>query len=343
MSSLTFGYQAYNLQLEHTFTVATYSRNTTPIMLVTLHFEDFVGYGEAAMPPYLNESQESAALFFQKVDLSQFTDPFRMEEILHYIDEVATFNYAAKAALDIALHDLVGKMMGQPWYKIWGYDPENTPVTSFTIGIDKPEIVKIKTQKAASYKMLKVKVGLDNDKQMIESIRSITNTPICVDANQGWKDKKQALDMVEWLGTQGVIFIEQPMPKEQIDDIAWLTQHSPLPIIADEAVQRLKDVAALKGIYSGINVKLMKATGMREAHKMLQLAKALGMKTMLGCMTETSCGISAATQLSPLADWADLDGNLLITNDLFDGVKVVDGKMQLYDKPGIGITKKTNI
>lgn len=343
MSSLTFGYQAYNLQLEHTFTVATYSRNTTPIMLVTLHFEDFVGYGEAAMPPYLNESQESAALFFQKVDLSQFTDPFRMEEILHYIDEVATFNYAAKAALDIALHDLVGKMMGQPWYKIWGYNPENTPVTSFTIGIDKPEIVKIKTQKAASYKMLKVKVGLDNDKQMIESIRSITNTPICVDANQGWKDKKQALDMVEWLGTQGVIFIEQPMPKEQIDDIAWLTQHSPLPIIADEAVQRLKDVAALKGIYSGINVKLMKATGMREAHKMLQLAKALGMKTMLGCMTETSCGISAATQLSPLADWADLDGNLLITNDLFDGVKVVDGKMQLYDKPGIGITKKTNI
>lgn len=343
MSSLTFGYQAYNLQLEHTFTVATYSRNTTPIMLVTLHFEDFVGYGEAAMPPYLNESQESAALFFQKVDLSQFTDPFRMEEILHYIDEIATFNYAAKAALDIALHDLVGKMMGQPWYKIWGYDPENTPVTSFTIGIDKPEIVKIKTQKAASYKMLKVKVGLDNDKQMIESIRSITNTPICVDANQGWKDKKQALDMVEWLGTQGVIFIEQPMPKEQIDDIAWLTQHSPLPIIADEAVQRLKDVAALKGIYSGINVKLMKATGMREAHKMLQLAKALGMKTMLGCMTETSCGISAATQLSPLADWADLDGNLLITNDLFDGVKVVDGKMQLYDKPGIGITKKTNI
>ncbi len=283
MSRITFHYQPYDLQLEHTFTVAAYSRTTTPVMLVELHYENLVGYGEAAMPPYLGESQKTASDFFRKVHLGQFSDPFRMDEILHYVDSIAPANYAAKAAIDIALHDLVGKLLEQPWYKVWGYCKEKTPVTSFTIGIDKPDIVREKTLKAKPYKMLKVKVGLDNDKEIISTIREITNTPICVDANQGWKDKQQALDMAHWLKEKGVVFIEQPLPKEQIDDIAWLTQHSPLPIIADEAIQRLEDVAATKGVYSGINVKLMKATGMREAHKMLQLAKSLGMKTMLGC------------------------------------------------------------
>lgn len=339
MPHLQLRYRPYDLQLEHTFTVAVHSRTTTPVMLTEIEYEGIVGYGEAAMPPYLGESQKTATQFFQKLNLSQFSDPFRLDEILHYVDSIDRANYAAKAAIDIALHDLVGKIVGQPWYKIWGYNAEDTPVTSFTIGIDKSEIVKEKTKKAAPYKLLKVKVGLDNDKEMISSIREITDTPICVDANQGWKDKRQALDMAQWLAEQGVVLIEQPLPKEQIEDTAWLTQHSPLPIIADEAIQRLEDVAAQKGLYSGINVKLMKATGMREAHKMLQLAKALGMKTMLGCMTETSCGISAATQLSSLADWADLDGNLLITNDVFDGVKVVNGKMQLNDRAGIGIKK----
>ncbi len=339
MARLALKYYPYDLQLEHTFTVAVHSRTTTPVMIVELEYDGLVGYGEAAMPPYLGESQATATAFFAKADLSQFSDPFRMDEILEYVDAIAPANYAAKAAIDIALHDLVGKILGQPWYKIWGYNAENTPVTSFTIGIDTPEIVREKTQKASPYKMLKVKVGLDNDREMISTIRSITDTPICVDANQGWKDKHKALDQIEWLATQGVVLVEQPLPKEQIDDIAWLTQHSPLPIIADEALQRLSDVAALQGVYSGINVKLMKATGMREAHKMLELAKALGMKTMLGCMTETSCAISAATQLSSLSDWADLDGNLLITNDIFDGVKVVNGKMQLNDRPGIGVLK----
>ncbi len=340
MAHIKLHYYPYDLQLEHTFTVAVHSRTTTPVMLIELEYDGIIGYGEAAMPPYLGESQASAAEFYKKLDLNQFSDPFRMEEILDYVDKTAEKNYAAKAGIDIALHDLVGKMLGKPWHKIWGYSSENTPVTSFTIGIDSPEIVKEKTLKAAPYKMLKAKVGLDNDKEMISTIRSVTGTPICVDANQGWRDKYEALDEILWLESQGVVFVEQPLPKEQIEDIAWLTAHSPLPIIADEALQRLEDVAALKGIYSGINVKLMKATGMREAHKMLQLAKALGMKTMLGCMTETSCAISAATQMSSLADWADLDGNLLITNDIFEGVKVLDGKMQLNDKAGIGITKK---
>lgn len=339
MSHIQFNYYPYDLQLEHTFTVAAHSRTTTPVMIVELQYEGIIGYGEAAMPPYLGESQETATRFFQQANLAQFSDPFRMEDILTYVDKVAPKNFAAKAAIDIALHDLVGKLLNQPWFKIWGYNMEDTPITSFTIGIDKPEVVKEKTRKASPYKILKVKVGLDNDKEMIDTIRSVTNTPICVDANQGWKEKEKALDEIFWLKEQGVVFVEQPMHKDLKDDIAWLTARSPLPIIADEALQRLEDVIEAKDIYSGINVKLMKATGMREAHKMLTLAKSIGMKTMLGCMTETSCAISAATQLSSLADWADLDGNLLITNDIFDGVKVVDGKMQLNNKPGIGITK----
>ena len=144
--------------------------------------------------------------------------------------------------------------------------------------------------------------------------------------------------MIFWLNEKGVILVEQPMPCKNIGNIAWLTQHSPLPIIADEAVQRLADVQKAVGVYSGINIKLMKCTGMREAHKMVTLAQAANLKVMIGCMTETSCAVSAAAQLSPKADWADLDGNLLISNDPFRGVKIIDGKITLADKPGIGIT-----
>jgi L-alanine-DL-glutamate epimerase-like enolase superfamily enzyme len=172
---------------------------------------------------------------------------------------------------------------------------------------------------------------------MINAIRSVSDVPLCVDVNQGWKDKQMALDMIHWLKEKGVKYVEQPMPKELINEVAWLTQNSPLPVIADEALQRLTDVQKTVGVYSGINIKLMKCTGMREAHKMITLARANQMKVMIGCMTETSCAVSAAAQLSPLVDWADLDGNLLISNDRFDGVKVIDGKITLNELPGIGI------
>jgi L-alanine-DL-glutamate epimerase-like enolase superfamily enzyme len=247
-------------------------------------------------------------------------------------------NCAAKASVDIALHDLVGKIMGQPWYKIWGFDSADTPSTSFTIGIDTPEVVIQKVKEAAPYNILKVKLGQSTDKEMINTIRSVTDKPLCVDVNQGWNDKDKALEMIYWLKEKGVVFVEQPMPKTAIDDMAWLTSHSPLPTVADEALQRLPDVMKAHGIYSGINIKLMKCTGMREAHQMLTLAKSLGMKVMIGCMTETSCAVSAGAQLSPKADWADLDGNLLISNDPYSGMQVVDGKVTLIDKPGIGIS-----
>jgi len=289
------------------------------------------------MPPYLGESHESATKFLSALNLQQFTDPFRVDEILEYVDNTAPGNTAAKASVDIALHDLTGKIMQQPWHKIWGLSAEKTPVTSFTIGIDTDEVVREKVREASEFKILKVKLGRDTDKQIINAIRSVSEVPLCVDVNQGWKDKQMALEMIHWLKEKGVKYVEQPMPKEQIDDIAWLTQNSPLPVIADEALQRLTDVQKTVGAYSGINIKLMKCTGMREAHKMITLARANQMKVMIGCMTETSCAVSAAAQLSPLVDWADLDGNLLISNDRFDGVKVIDGKITLNELPGIGI------
>lgn len=328
----------YDLQLRHTFTLANSSRKNTPDVLTCIEFEDITGYGEASMPPYLGESVETAIKFLSSLDLGQFKDPFQMDDILQYVDSVMSGNCAAKAAVDIALHDLVGKMMGQPWYKIWGFDPADVPNTSFTIGIDTPEVVRQKVAEAMPYKILKVKLGQKTDREMIETIRSVTDKPLCVDVNQGWTDKQMALDMVHWLKEKGVIFVEQPMSKTAIDDMAWLTENSPLPIIGDEAVQRLSDVLKAKGVYSGINIKLMKCTGMREAHEMLTLAKSIGMKVMIGCMTETSCAVSAAAQLAPKADWADLDGNLLISNDPYKGVQVVDGKVTLIDKPGIGIS-----
>ena len=329
----------YELELRHTFTVASYSRTSTPDVQVEITWEGVTGYGEASMPPYLGQSVASVTAFLEKVQLEQFTDPFQLEEILTYVDSLSPGDSAAKAAVDIALHDLVGKLLGQPWYRIWGLDPLKAPSTTFTIGIDTPEVVREKTLEAAGkFNILKVKVGLESDEEMIRTIRSVTDVPLAVDANQGWKDRSKALEEIHWLAEQGVVMVEQPLPVDRLEDTAWLTERSPLPIFADESIQRLPDILPLKGVFSGINIKLMKCTGMREAWKMVTLARALDMKVMVGCMTETSCAVSAAAQLSPAVDFADLDGNLLISNDRFRGVTVVDGRLTLPDTPGIGIT-----
>ena len=328
----------YELQLKHTFTVSSYSRTTTPGVQVKIDYQGYTGYGEASMPPYLGQSVESVTAFLQKVNLEQFADPFCLEDILTYVDSLSPGDSAAKAAVDIALHDLVGKMLGAPWYRIWGYDPAKAPSTTFTIGIDTPEVMKEKTLECAGqFNILKVKLGTDRDKELIQTIRSVTDLPLAVDVNQGWGDRFQALDMIYWLKEQGIVMVEQPLAIDRYDDQAWLNERSPLPLFADESIQRLPDVRRMHGLFSGINIKLMKCTGLREAHKMVDLARALDMQVMLGCMTETSCAVSAAAQLSPAVDFADLDGNLLISNDLFSGVTVVDGKLTLPSTPGIGI------
>ena len=335
---MTLKFIPFELKLRHAFNLAKYSRTSTPGVQVKIEYEGYTGYGEASMPPYLGESIESVTKFLSKEDLSQFNDPFKMEEILAYVDALEPENRAAKASVDIALHDLVGKLIGQPWYKIWGLSIDKIPQSSFTIGIDTPEVVKQKIKEADDYKVIKIKLGLDNDKEMIDIIRQCTDRPICVDANRGWKTKEQAMEVIEYLADKNCLFIEQPMMEDKLDDTAWIRERSPIPIIADEVFHRLPDIVKLKDYYDGINIKLMKSTGMSEAYKMVTLARAFGMKIMCGCMTETSCAIAAAAQLSPLIDWTDLDGNVLIADDIFSGVKVIDGRVTPSDAPGIGVT-----
>ena len=338
---MKLSWEPYELELRHTFTVASYSRKTTPGVQVRIEYDGFTGHGEASMPPYLGHTVESVCAFLQKVDLGQFADPFQLEEIMAYVDSLSEGDAPAKAAVDIALHDLFGQLLGQPLFRIWGLDAAKAPSTTFTIGIDTPEVVREKTLECAGkFNILKVKVGLDNDEEMIKTIRSVTDLPLAVDANQGWKDRQKALDEIFWLAEQGVVMVEQPMPKERLDDIAWITEHSPIPIFADESIQRLRDIPAIKGAFSGVNIKLMKCTGLLEARKMLTYARAEGMKVMLGCMTETSCACTAAAHLSPGVDFADLDGNLLISNDLFEGMTIRDGRMILPDRPGLGLKKR---
>ncbi len=328
----------YDLQLKHVFTISGFSRKTTPVVITRIEYDGLVGYGEASLPPYLGETQSSVIKFLKKVDLSHFSYPTHLEEILDYVDHIDENNTAAKAAIDIALHDLVGKIIGAPWHKMWGLNKHAVPNTTFTIGIDTDEVVREKIREVLyQFNILKIKVGGEHDKPMIEAIRSVTDKPLAVDANQGWQDKHEALDMIHWLKEKNIVMVEQPLPKNNIEDIAWLTEHSPLPIFADESIQRLSDMQKLKGVFSGINIKLMKCTGMREAWKMRNLAEALGMKVMIGCMTETSCAISAAAQLSAGLDFADLDGALLIQNDCFEGARLENGKIIVADLPGIGV------
>ena len=257
-----------------------------------------------------------------------------MAEVFHRVPG----EWAAKAAIDIALMDWVGQKLGIPLYSYFGLDPKDAPVTTFSIGIDTPEITKQKTREAEAYPVLKVKVGLDTDEATIEAIRCVTKKPLRVDANEGWKNKEEAVRKINWLEKMGVEFIEQPMPAEMLEETRWVRSKVHIPVIADEACQHATDIPKLAEAYDGVNVKLDKSGGMLEGYRMIEIAKALGMKTMLGCMISSSVTVTAAAHLSPLVDYADLDGNLLISNDPYRGVRVEDGKLILPRGPGLGLT-----
>lgn len=336
---LSLSFYPYELKFKFPFAIAAGKREHTSVVYVEIKFENLTGYGEAALPDYLPETQESVMDFLSRVYLEQFSNPDATDEILDYIFSLAPKNYPAIAALDMALHDLKGKILGQPCHKIFGLDKNNCPETSFTIGMDSREVVLKKLSDAKDFNFLKVKLGGSSDKMIIETIRSVTDKAICVDANQGWQEKEFALEMIHWLKEQGTVFVEQPLNKNKIEDAQWLKENSPLPVIADEAIQTFEDIDRIKDAYHGINIKLMKCGGMREAMKMIQRARQLNLKIMLGCMSESSCGVSAAAQLSPLADFADLDGPLLISNDPFHGITYRSGKIILSDLPGNGVEK----
>jgi L-alanine-DL-glutamate epimerase-like enolase superfamily enzyme len=336
---LSFDY--YGLELIHTFTIARGSEVIDPCIIVEIEHDGIVGYGEAAPTPRYHESKETVFEFLKKVNLKQFNDPFQLEEILDYIEHLAPENTSAKAAIDIALHDWLGKRLGVPLWKLWGLNKEKACMTDFTIGIDTLDVIRKKVKEAEQYPILKVKVGIPNDEEIIKTIRAMTDKVIRVDANEGWTSKEMARDKILWLEEQNVELIEQPLPASDLDGTAWLHEQVHMPIIADENAVRLWDVPKLQGAFDGINIKLMKSTGLREAMKMIHTARAMNMKVMLGCMIESSVAVTAAAHLSPLADYADLDGNILIKNDPFSGVKVVKGKLILNDEPGLGVVSRS--
>lgn len=330
-------------QLRHAFTLAGHSRTSTPAIIVEIEYEGIKAWGEAALPPYLGESAHSAMDFLSRLQHKPIPPTLCLTDLIEQIDETEPGHTAAKAALDTALHDLCGKLIGQPLHAVWHLDQRAIPLSSFTIGIDSPEIVRQKVREAGAHPLLKIKLGRDNDRELIETIRHESQATLMVDANQGWTDKHRALDEIYWLHEQGIVLVEQPMPVAQMADQAWLCERSPLPLFADESIRRLAELDAISNSFSGINIKLMKCTGLFEAHQLIAAARQRGMQVMLGCMTESSCGISAAAQLSPLTDRNDLDGNLLIGNDCFAGSRITDGKITLGPAPGTGARPVVNI
>jgi len=333
-------YHPIDLQLQHTFTISRSSKNISESVIVELEQDGIVGIGEAAPSERYGETRKTVIDFLKKIDTSIFNDPFQIDEILNCIENIDNGNTSAKAAIDIALHDWIGKKLGLPLWKLWGLNKAKTLFTSYTIGIDSLDVIEKKVKEAEPYKILKVKVGIPNDEEIIKTIRKITDKPIRVDANEGWKSKELARDKILWLEEQGIEFVEQPMPAIDLESTAWVREKVHIPIIADENVISLFDLPNLQCVFDGINIKLMKCSGLRHAMKMIHTARALKMKIMLGCMIESSVGISAAAQLCPMVDYADLDGNLLVVNDPYIGVKIENGKLVLNDLPGLGVLKR---
>ena len=340
MSAPSLETRIVRLTLRHTWTTTMSSSDWRDTLHVHLTHDGITGIGEGAPIVRYGEDAVGGQAAVESVrDLLLSTSPLQREKIMDGVRTAFQGNWAAQAAVDMALLDWVGKRLGVPVYTLFGLDPTDAPVTTFTIGIDDPETTKAKVEEAAPYPVLKIKVGLDHDEDTLAAVRAVTDKPLRVDANEGWTDKEVAIRKIEWLATQGVEWVEQPMPARMLEETAWVRERSPLPLIADEACVNLAAIPALAGAYDGVNVKLDKCGGVQPAYVMLKTAKALGMKTMLGCMVSSSVSVTAAAHLTPLVDWADLDGNLLIRNDPYVGVRVAEGRLVLPDGPGLGLTE----
>lgn len=326
------------LNLRHTWTTVMSSSEYRDTFHLRYERNGISGIGEGAPIVRYNESAATATRALDAVrGLLESADPAHFDRILGDVFRRVPGEYAMKSAIDLALMDWTGKRLGIPVYRYFGLDPAAAPVTTFSIGIDTPEITRRKVREAEAYPVLKIKVGLATDEATIDAVRSVTKKPLRVDANEGWKTKEEAAAKINWLEKQGAELIEQPLPAARLDDINWIRKRVHIPVIADEACLHPGDIPKIAPYFDGINIKLDKCGGILEAYRMIQIARAHGLKTMLGCMISSSVAITAAAHLSPLVDWADLDGNLLIANDPYSGVKVKDGKLMLPNRPGLGL------
>lgn len=326
------------LELLHPWTLSRGSSVAKRYAYVAVVHDGLSGFGEAAHNARYGESlpqvREVLGRFQGRVTGA---DPWQYQDLLGELGAMAVGCRSAVAALDLALFDWIGKKAGLPLYQWFGLNPASLPLTSFSIGIgDRDEILR-KVAEAADHPILKIKLGAGNDREMMEAVRSVTDKPVRVDANEGWGTPGTALEAICWLADRGVELVEQPLPAGQLDAMRWLKQRSPLPLVADEDVHTAADLPRLADAFHGINLKLMKAGGLLEAMRILHTARALGLRVMIGCMIESSLGITAAAHLGALADWLDLDGNLLIRNDPYQGASTMAGRIILPGESGLGV------
>lgn len=338
MCSMTLKYIPYQVRTKLPFGTAHGVRSHTDIMFFSMSSDGLTGFGEASMPPYYPENQATMRAFFDKLDPAAIKDCGDPESLHSYLSALSDADPAAKAAVDIAFHDLLCKKNKESVAEYYGVSPLARFDSCYTIGVSSKAEMLRNVEEFSSFKMLKVKLNGNDDLKLIESIREISDQVIWVDANQSWSNKSEAKKLAKRFEALGVEMIEQPFRTGRYDDVLALADATSIPIVADEDCQRLADIPKLSRYYDGINIKLMKCTGLYEGKQMIDLARSLSMKVMLGCMSETSIGISAASQIAPLVDWVDLDGNMSLVNDPCAGIKHVNGRLKLEGIDGIGLT-----
>ena len=328
------------LRTRHPFIIARGGQSDYRTVWVRLRDRDgHEGWGEAAATRFYGETPESVMAALNHYAAALPDDPFDLEEAERRWALLLRENPAARAALSAALHDLVGKRLGVPLYRLWGLDPARAPRSTFTIGLDTPEKMRAKVLEAAEYPILKVKLGTDRDGEILRTIRDATDREIRVDANCGWT-VKQAIGMLPVLREFGVTVLEQPLPPDQLEGLAAITRRADIPVIADESCKVATDIPPLVGKVDGINIKLAKCGGLREALRMVAVARAHGLLVMVGCMIESSIAITAAAHLTPLVDIVDLDGAALLANDPFTGARIDGGQVRLPSGPGLGVERR---
>jgi L-alanine-DL-glutamate epimerase-like enolase superfamily enzyme len=321
------------LNLQTPFRIAHGTSHARYNVLIRISDGKHQGLGEAAPVRQHHETQEGVLEYLASLPPLTGT-PFHLEELL---SDLPPGSQSARAAIDIALHDLIGKRLGIPLYRLFGLNPGASPPTSMTVSIGTPEEVRGWARDAAErFSILKLKLGREHTLEIVQAVRAATDARLVADANCAWT-VDQAASLIPALADLGLEWIEQPLPEDDLDGLRRLRETSPIPIFADEPVRTARDIPRLAGCVDGVNIKVMKAGGLREALRMIAVARAHDLQVMLGCMLETSLGITASAHLAPLVDWADLDGNQTVANDPFTGVQVEEGRLVLPDGPGLGV------
>jgi L-Ala-D/L-Glu epimerase len=328
------------LHTTHPFIIARGGNSEYRTVMVKITDDDGVeGWGEAAATAFYGETLETVQAALPTYATLLGDDPFALEAIERRLEDTLPGNAAARVAISAALHDLVGKRLGIPVWKYWGLDRDKAPRSSFTIGIDTPEMIRKKVAEAAQYPVLKIKLGTANDLDILKTIRDATDRELRVDANCGWTPA-HAIAMLPVLAEFGVTVLEQPVVAEDLPGLAEIRRHARIPLIADESCVTSSHIPDLVEAVDGINIKLAKCGSLREALRMIAIARAHGMMVMVGCMIESSLGITAAAHFTPLVDFVDLDGAALLRDDPFIGATIPAGQLTLPDGPGLGVVRR---